>query len=728
MHRFAAGLLLFVAAAVLTPDAFLASPIPQHPNAEGAFRVTVLSARPDMISGGDARVRIEVPRDVPLNTVVALLNGGAVQLANFRPDDSAHALEGVVSALRDGDNTFVVGSARRHPTLFPVKNANDGLTVTLHNYPITGPIFSGPHERPFVCESQSFPIYGNTMGMLGPAVDENCTVVRRVDYFFRSVTTGRLVPLAWLSLKPSDLATGTTADGRQIPHIVQIETGTINRGIYQIAIPYDPVADRGAQLAGWNGRLIYTFGGGCNGGWYRQGANTGGVDDPVMLARGYAIASSSLNVFGNNCNDLLAAETMMMVKERFIEVFGRPHFTIGWGCSGGSYQVNQIADNYPGLLDGIIVGCGFPDLVSGMMPKVTDARLLRNYFEQRASVPYSDEQKRRVAGFLLLNTLGWVGGWNAGRVNATEHCPPGLPQNQRYHPTANRTGARCDVYDHAVNVYGRDPRTGFVRRPLDNVGIQYGLRALNDGVISAEQFLDLNETVGGFDEDGAVGPARTVGDREAIRIAYRSGRLLNGGGGLAFTPVIDYRGYADDNPVGDPHLRYHSFSAKARLKKVNGHSDSYVMLTEGRTHGLFSTSSPVLSDALVQMDVWLTNLMADLRAEAMIAKVRRARPADLRDSCWTRDEKATRILEPQERTGRCATLYPDASFPREVAGAGIESDIIKCELKPIDPTEYRSPLSAEQITRLRRIFPEGVCDWSKIGVEQQPLAGTWLRF
>ena len=42
----------------------------------------------------------------------------------------------------------------------------------------------------------------------------------------------------------------------------------------------------------------------------------------MMLRQGYAVASSSLNVFGNNCNDVLAAETMMMVKERFVEDTG----------------------------------------------------------------------------------------------------------------------------------------------------------------------------------------------------------------------------------------------------------------------------------------------------------------------------------------------------------------------------------------------------------------------
>ena len=96
---------------------------------------------------------------------------------------------------------------------------------------------------------------------------------------------------------------------------------------------------------------------------------------------------------------------------------------------------------------------------------------------------------------------------------------------------------RCGVYDHAVNVYGRDPATGFARRPLDNVGVQYGLGALADGAITADQFLDLNEHVGGFDDDANLVPSRTTGDAAAIAAAYRTGRLTSGGGGLARDPV-----------------------------------------------------------------------------------------------------------------------------------------------------------------------------------------------
>ena len=51
---------------------------------------------------------------------------------------------------------------------------------------------------------------------------------------------------------------------------------------------------------------------------------------------------------------------LAMVKEHFIKRFGVPVHTIGWGGSGGSMQQHLIAQNYPGLLDGIIPSSEFP--------------------------------------------------------------------------------------------------------------------------------------------------------------------------------------------------------------------------------------------------------------------------------------------------------------------------------------------------------------------------------
>jgi hypothetical protein len=166
------------------------------------------------------------------------------------------------------------------------------------------------------------------------------------------------------------------------------------------------------------------------------------VTGPFLLGRGYALMSSSLNVFGQNCNDLTAAESAMMTKELFVEHYGRPSFTVGFGCSGGSYQAHQITDNYLGIFDGIIVGCSFPEVGFGTISFISDSWLLDSYFN-KSSIAWTQEQKRQVAGFATYATL------------------PSMAAS------ANRI----------------DPATGFVRRPLDNVGVQYGLGVLKSGVI-----------------------------------------------------------------------------------------------------------------------------------------------------------------------------------------------------------------------------------------------------
>ena len=682
------------------------------------IKVNVLSGRPDTVSGGDALLQIDVPADLTLSDVRVAVNGTDATGA-FRADADQHRLVGIVDGLSHGANEVSV----------TVAGDDVAAALDLVNHPVEGPVFSGPHEQPFVCETDAFELpSGET---LGAPLDENCSVARRVDYAYRAAD-GTLMPLADPDALPADAATATTLTGAEVPYVVRIETGTINRAVYQIAMLHapgagDPGLDAWTASPGWNRRLIYTFGGGCVNGWYRQGASTGGVTDDVMLRQGYAVASASLNVYGNNCNDLLAAETMMMVKERFIEAYGPPRYTIGWGCSGGSYQNHQIADNYPGLLDGIIPGCSFPDVGFGTVPMITDARLLDRYF-QETSVPFTEEQKRAVAGFLNLATMPNVS-VNAGRVQVGEFCPDVLPEALRYHPTDNPEGARCDVYSHYVNVYGRDAETGFARRPLDNVGVQYGLGALEDGAITTAQFLDLNRRIGGFDQDGGFQAERTVADPEAVRLAYETGRLTSGGGGLSETPIIDYRAYSDDRENGDVHVRYHSFSMRERLRKANGRTDNHVMLTEDDRYGLYSSRSPVLRGALAQMDLWLANLEAGDKDGSRIDAVAGARPAELVDACWTREDDPTRIVEEQVRgSGRCEELYPSAPAPREVAGAPLASDVIKCELKPIDLGDYGAAFTAEQEAELREIFDAGVCDWTQPGVGQTGLQGTWLKY
>jgi hypothetical protein len=691
--------------------------------ADQKFHITVLSSRPEMVSGGDALVQIAVPPDAPLDQAMIQLNGQNVS-AMFHSDAAAHALTGLVTGLKVGENTLVV---------FPDKKAAHAAEeLRLKNYPITGPIFSGPQEQPFLCETQNFKLPDGSP--LGAPLDANCSVKTVVTYVYKSTepapATGRagraainLKPLPSLTALPADVAWTTTTTGEKVPFVVRVETGTINRAIYQVAVLHDPSTGEPGPMAppkSWNGRLLYSFGGGCLGGWFKQGTTLGfanGVISDATVGRGYAEAGASLNVAGNSCNDVVAAETMMMVKERFIKAYGKPAFTFGRGASGGSYQQNQIADNYPGLLDGIIPSMTFPD-VQELAQMLTDSRLFERYYKLVGDA-LTQEQKRAIAGAAELQNVT-ASAPLAGRINPTESCPPNLAEALRYNATSNRSGARCDIYDHNINMYGRDPETGFARQPIDNTGVQYGLAALNDRSISTGQFLDLNEKIGGYDHDGNMASTRSVADPLALRGAYQNGLITYSGGGLAKLPIIDVRSYRDKLPNGDNHLKYHSFSLRERLQKANGTFANDVMLLDGATG-----DGPVDNYALTKMDEWLTTLQKDTSSDSVLARILRAKPADLVDSCWT--PAGERIIEPQTFSGgKCNEMYPTFPGPRAVAGGPASNNVLKCQLKAVAFSDYNVPFSEAEKARLAAIFPKGVCDYGKPGVEQQAPRGTWL--
>jgi hypothetical protein len=690
-----------------------------------SFAFQVISSRPGSLTGGDALIAIDIPENLTADRLAAIaavkLNGREIT-GSFRSGTTTHRFVGLVTGLKLGPNSL---------DLFRRGESAPAAHVSLTNFPKTGPVFSGPHEQPFICQTADFKLPGDTL--LGPPLDANCSVETVVAYVYRPVDSppgAPFKPVPDRTSLPSDVAMTTTTQGHSVPYIVRVETGTINRAIYQIALLHNPVSepepDPFTPLTGWNKRLLYSFGGGCTGGWFKQGLTTGitlntaarGSLTDKILGAGYAYVSSTLNVFGNNCQDVTAAETMMMVKEHFIETYGAPLFTFGRGGSGGAYQQIQIADNYPGLLDGIIPSATFPDVLATIQ-FLTDAQLLNAYYSKTGGA-LSDEQKRAVAGVAVMPSVTKVSS-GAGRINPQVFCPAELPEPLRYHPLTNPSGARCDVFDHTVNVYGRDPATGFARRPLDNTGVQYGLAQLNAGVITPSQFLDLNEHIGGYDNDGNIVAVRTGADPLALRAAYATGRVTNGGGGLRNIPIIDLRGYLDRNPNGDLHLKYHSFAFRERLIRANGTALNQVLVVGD------SASRGLEEYAISRMDEWLTNLASDKSGYPLLDRIVRARPADLADSCYS--PSGARIPEVQTISGgECSKLYPAFPSPRMVAGGPVTNDVLKCQLKPVDMNDYRVAFSDSEKARLAAIFAGGVCDWTKPGVEQIQLSATWQSF
>ena len=110
----------------------------------------------------------------------------------------------------------------------------------------------------------------------------------------------------------------------------------------------------------------------------------------------------------------------------------------------------------------------------------------------------------------------------------------------------------------------------------------------------------------------------------------------------------------------------------------------------------------------------------------------RHKPAAAVDGCWmaTTDKPATFVAEPQtfssKPDSKCNRAYPSYSFTRHVAGGPLDANVLKCQLKPIDPRDYAA-LTPADLQRLRTIFPGGVCDWSKPGVNQTPVV-PWASF
>ena len=673
--------------------------------AQQELQLRVLSSRPDAVSGGSALVElVGAPEGKPQVRVNGLDISGA-----FRRGPADAGPIGRVEHLKPGKNLLEARAGGKRAR----------LEITSH--PASGPVLSGRHQSPFICQTEA--------SALGPALDRDCTAKTEVTYYYRS-TTPPPAPAANStpdpnspppgfklydpSAPPPDLAETKTTDGKTVKFIVRRERGTINRAVYEIVFlhePGQPLPDpwnRGSS--GWNGRLVFSFGGGC-GAAYHQGRLLGSFDGGAV-GQGFAWATSSLNILYNDCNDVISAETLSMVKELFIKQFGVPVHTIGAGGSGGSIQQQLISQNYPGLLDGIIPGASYPDVTSLLEP-VLDCALLAHAFDG-AKQSWSEEQKTAVSGFATWQTCAsWMKFFSPALIDP-KHCDSSIPPNLVFDPATNPKGARCTVQDNQVNIYGIDPKTGYARRPVDNVGVQYGLAAFNAGRISAEQFLELNERVGGYDADANFVPARTVADSEAVRIAYRTGRVTAGGGSLGSIPIIDNRVYTDTK--ADIHDRLRSFEMRARLVKANGRADNQVMFVNARVN------------TVLLMDAWLTDIEKDKSADSAALKVARNKPQGVEDACWTADGQKIPEAASYDGRGRCNEMYPAHADPRIVAGAPLTNDVLKCVLKPVEPGDYQQPLTDGQRTRLKTIFPGGVCDYSRPGIGQELKPQPWLTF
>lgn len=718
-----------------------------RPLERGQVELLTISSPPRAVSGGDTLVEV---RGLTLRERLRVKRNGRDVSDRFEP--SGEIRQGLVAGLREGRNR-IIAVARG-------KQGRRRAKLRVRNHPTSGPIVSGPHQEPFFCETDD--------SGLGPALDEDCSIETRYDWYYRSTDDQAFHRLEDpYEPYPGDAMSTTTSDGETVPFVVRVETATINRGIARIAVLDDP-ASRGRDAPfspSWNQRLTYAFGESCGVG-YRQGENRaqsvlGGLPGTDVdssnafamiygladrLGEGDAVAISTMTTYGVYCNPLVSAETLMMMNEHITEAYGPIERTIGVGASGGALQQYNAANGYPGLLDGAIPVASFTDVTSTAMT-VVDCGLLTAYFE-RSSISWSDEQRAAVAGHRTSRIcLDWVDLF-LPRIDPTDGCSGEVPREVRYDADTNPDGVRCSLQDAVVNLLGRDPETGFARRPYDNFGVQYGLGALNAGVISPRRFIDLNREVGGYDLDANPIPQRSRMSRKLARRIYRLGGIV-GRGPLSQTPFIDLASYLDLVPVADIHDVIRPFQVRARLRLRGGSDDS-----QSIWRGL---STP--PDAREAMDAWLDEIDRSTERRRVNA-VAASRPPAAEDRCIVAAAGAKVELpegitlplgaelplaggltgekplfsfpvgafvpERQEAgEGACDTAFPTASATRMVAGGHLSDDVIKCRRKPVDPDDYEVRLTDAELAELRGIFPKGVCDWSRAGFGELRSSIVW---
>jgi len=742
-----------------------------------------LSNRADLVSGGSVLVEVSVPAAAESGKLKVDVDG--VDVTPSFTTVGGRTI-GLVKGLKNGVNNI-------NATATNGSFAGARLVVT--NHPIGGPVLLSTQTQPWVCatpvpvaESGNTPA-SNGSGLSTTAVDAQCNIATEFKLFYRTKT-----PLTAASgdggcsfvlpdptptianpnpttpanscLQPyvagtpaANIATTTTTTGKTVPYIVRVERGTINRGIYDIAVLFDPTAAAWTPTAPqpqWNRKVLYSYGASTGQPRLQFRTEQNWADDNA-LSRGFMVVDNSLTDSLFNSNRVLVNETTMMMKEHIVDNYGEITYTMGNGCSGGSINQNTVASTYPGLLDGIQPSCDFADSITTGM-EVTDCVLLVNFyvgpewtalmtgltqtqinakkiainghFDQTGchgwnnNFGYNNKPGNHQRTLVADATTGALGAPGALRNNCL------LPAALVYDPVTNPNGTRCGDPDLASMIWGTTagiPANSVrAQQTTDNVGIQYGLKALMAGAITPEEFVTLNEKIGGFDADANRRAARSTADLPALDIAYKAG-IVSSGANLGKLAIIDQRGFDETTltPGGIAiHYIWRSFGERARLDAEAGSHANQVIWRYGT--GLLPTAASGISLlSFLTMDTWLSNLATSapksfINAERTQAQVVAAKPSTAFDFCYLFSDTTFSNKITDQALCNADTRLAIHSSPRQVAGGPLQENILKCQLKPLSFSDYGSIVfSAAQQSRLSAVFSTGVCDWSKPGVGQQ---------
>ncbi|WP_417347172.1 DUF6351 family protein [Ferrimonas sp.] len=634
-------------------------------------------------------------------------------------------------------------------------------------------LYAGQSQYPFFCMTQlaglGQPVVDNQEGYGVPVYEErggvqssrilgysrDCGLPSQLNYYFVD-TRGKVRRYDSQFPPPLEAVASTEIDGQSVPEIYRVESGTINRYIYHIAMLATPDLTR-TDAPWWNSKLIYQFHGGSGIG-FRQGR----VKPFRLVSKrreqlrsGYAVITSSGNKTSYTYNMIRAEDTARRVKRQFTSLYGDPSYTIGIGGSGGGLAQYLMAQNRSQVFDGALALYAYPDMVTQTLYGL-DCDLLNTYYAFRANRNHrwqdfdnrvSLEGMNAKAGFdhkapflEPLNQLlhgrwpSWpegssecINGWFG--LSALIHNPHQGYIRPMFSEPIQAQG-HWSYWEDLVQIYGRDPQ-GYARSAWGNMGVQYGLRSLVSGEITPAEFLHLNRYIGSWRTphrmeaesiwlplghklplwlslwgnhnitEGAPA-ARRQPDPLAVERAYRSGQVFVGSNPL---PVIDLRHYLE--PELDMHHLSASFEARARILAWEGHRENQLIWVSHQNY------TP-LAEAFEAMEAWL-----EARAQG------EPRPNGLKDLCF--DETGEVIYRGEDAwdgswngkaDGTCSQHYPHFSNSRVQAGGPWEGSVFQCRLIPvaqaIEQGQYGERDMSAYLEKLMRIFPSGVCDLSRV--------------
>jgi Tannase-like family of unknown function (DUF6351) len=743
---------------LLLPAAVLAcalstSAVADDPNHD----IIVLSNRADLISGGDALVEVIVPPGI----IQAIRNGNQKIKASVNGvpvPDGTLALRvngriiGLVTGLKVGEN------------ILTVQTPGKAMSIVITNHPIGGPVFAGAQLQPWICATtvpQTVTVIGNpgstpptatattrASGLSSDPIDVQCDTPPTYSYYYQPIAkvgTGCTFTLTGAnpcfvafptlndpSSRPADAAIAdfTNDRGDTAKSIVRVERGQLNRNIYELATFYDPAVASApwAPQKGWNQKLHWKFGAGASSSRFEEAPAVNTIFDNNALSRGFMVGASHLTNNGSNTNNTLAAETLMMVKERIIENYGEIRYTMSDGCSGGSIMQDSITSAYPGLVQGTQPNCTYQDMLTTWI-EVTDCGLVQaNYYATPNGSALSTAKRTAINGEVQGFCTAWTGSF-LGALNpkTSTNCGTGFPAALVYSAT-NPHGIRCDTYDHDASLLGTFIDTDGLAKannPRDNVGIQYGLNALQTGAITPEEFVQLNEGVGGYDADRNWVPNRMRADPAVLHTLY-SGGLVSDGRQLAKVAIIDMRG--NNNVNGCIHANWRSLGLRQRLDRDHGsHGNNVIWAT---TNGI-SVGAAVVNKSFATMDKWLHAVELDTSANPIEVKVVNNKPPEAVDFCLnTHGDTDAQVAAAIPLFDPACTVNLTGKSVRQASGGPVAENIFKCQLKPLnfaDPDYTGILFNASQQSRMQAVFPTGVCDWTKPGVEQVPV-NPWTTF